>query len=88
VNTTIRTHRCPKCGEEALVNEQNFYLDRDGRVTGYCRFNGCHRAYNRAYWAAGRDPHPERKRDWYRRSHGVPRERYLVRGRRPEEEAS
>jgi hypothetical protein len=79
-------HRCPKCGLVKARTTDNFYFDRVGRVTGYCR--PCQSAYNRAYQAAGRDPHPERKRDWYRRSHGVPRERYLKRGRRPQEEAS
>src|SRR4030095_10151273 len=98
MHTTVKTeHRCPGCGLVAEVNTENFYLDRRGNVTGYCRFNGCHRAWNRAYYAAGQraggartasDPHPERKRAWYRKSRGVPRERYLTRGRAPREEAS
>jgi hypothetical protein len=80
--------KCARCGGIAEINTENFYLDRAGNVTGYCRFAQCHRAWNRAYYAAGRDPHPERRREWYRRSRGVPRERYFKRGRAPQEEAS
>jgi hypothetical protein len=87
VSTTVKTeHRCPRCGQTKPRTTEHFYFDRADNVTGYCI--PCHRAWNRAYYAAGRDPHPERKRAWYRKSRGVPRERYFKRGRAPQEEAS
>ena len=38
-------YRCNRCGTTKPATTQNFYFDRRGNVTGYCRV--CHSAYCR-----------------------------------------
>lgn len=70
-------HRCSRCGEVKALDR--FYLDKQGKVTGYCR-DGCHAAWWRAYAAAGKATRrPHYARDWARRRAGIPEERWRQR---------
>jgi len=79
------THaRCPNCRRVLPIDPAHFYVGRTGRVSGYCR--PCTLAVNRAYEQTDRQRARRRvyRREYYRRTHAVPPERYLV--GRPQED--
>jgi hypothetical protein len=75
------TRRCARCGADKPATAEHFYFDWRGRITGYCRL--CAAAYNAAYYrermtAQQRARNREAARNWQRRTHGTPPERYRV----------
>ena len=75
-------YRCPNCRRVLPADRAHFYVGRTGkqagRLSGYCR--PCTLAVNRAYEQTDRQRARRRvyRRDYYRRTHAVPPDRYLV----------
>jgi recombinational DNA repair protein (RecF pathway) len=70
-------YKCARCGETKSLD--HFYLDKAGRVTGYCR-DQCHAAWYREYIATRRQIYNASRaaymREWQRRRHGTPPDRF------------